>query len=204
MMLQFWEERYGKESYAYGKEPNNFFKEQIENLAPRKILFPAEGEGRNSVYAALKGHEVHAFDLSSEGKKKAELLANEFEVKINYIVSSFGNLPYLPEQFDTIVLIYAHFPADLKSTFHQELCKYLKPGGTIIFEAFSKNHIKFNSVNEKAGGPKDLAMLFSIEELQKDFLDFDIQLLVEEETELSEGIYHIGRSSVVRFVGKKK
>jgi SAM-dependent methyltransferase len=204
MMLQFWEERYGKESYAYGKEPNNFFKEQIENLAPRKILFPAEGEGRNSVYAALKGHDFHAFDLSSEGKKKAELLANEFEVKINYIVSSFGNLPYLPEQFDTIVLIYAHFPADLKSTFHQELCKYLKPGGTIIFEAFSKNHIKFNSVNEKAGGPKDLAMLFSIEELQKDFRDFDIQLLVEEETELSEGLYHIGQSSVVRFVGKKK
>ena len=102
------------------------------------------------------------------------------------------------------MLIYAHFPADLKSTFHQELCKYLKPGGTIIFEAFSKNHVKFNSVNEKAGGPKDLAMLFSIEELQKDFRDFDIQLLVEEETELSEGLYHIGQSSVVRFVGKKK
>lgn len=203
-MLQFWEERYGKESYAYGKEPNNFFKEQIENLASRKILFPAEGEGRNSVYAALLGHDVHAFDLSSEGKKKAELLANEFDVQINYIVSSFGKLPYLPEQFDAIVLIYAHFPADLKSTFHKELCKYLKPGGTIIFEAFSKNHIKFNSVNEKVGGPKDLAMLFSIEELQKDFRDFDIQLLVEEETELSEGLYHIGQSSVVRFVGKKK
>jgi SAM-dependent methyltransferase len=204
MMLQFWEERYGKESYAYGKEPNHFFKEQIENLAPGKILFPAEGEGRNSVYAALLGHDVHAFDLSSEGKKKAELLANEFDVQINYIVSSFGKLPYLPEQFDAIVLIYAHFPADLKSTFHKELCKYLKPGGTIIFEAFSKNHIKFNSVNENAGGPKDLAMLFSIEELQKDFRDFDIQLLVEEETELSEGLYHIGQSSVVRFVGKKK
>jgi hypothetical protein len=203
-MLQFWEERYGKEPYAYGKEPNNFFKEQIENLAPRKILFPAEGEGRNSVYAALKGHDVYAFDLSSEGKKKAELLANEFEVKINYIVSSFGNLPYLPEQFDTIVLIYAHFPADLKSSFHHELCKYLKPDGTIIFEAFSKNHIKFNSVNEKAGGPKDMAMLFSIEELQTDFRDFDIQILNEEEVELSEGIYHIGQSSVVRFVGKKK
>ena len=86
-MLQFWEERYGQEQYAYGKEPNQFFKEQIEMLAPGKILFPAEGEGRNSVYAALKGHEVHAFDLSSEGKKKAELLTNQLGIKHNYIVS---------------------------------------------------------------------------------------------------------------------
>ena len=77
MMLQFWEERYGKEPYAYGKEPNHFFKEQIENFSIGKILFPSEGEGRNSVYAAILGHDVHAFDLSSEGKKKSELLANE-------------------------------------------------------------------------------------------------------------------------------
>jgi len=47
-------------------------------------------------------------------------------------------------------------------------------------------------------------MLFSVEEVQNDFSDFEVHYLKEEEVELSEGLYHNGISSVVRFVGRKK
>lgn len=47
-----WNDRYSNEEFAYGKAPNNYLKEQIEKLNAGTILFPAEGEGRNAVFAA--------------------------------------------------------------------------------------------------------------------------------------------------------
>ena len=61
-MKEFWNERYSQEAYAYGTEPNAFFKSRIDQLSPGKLLLPAEGEGRNAVYAATKGFEVSAYD----------------------------------------------------------------------------------------------------------------------------------------------
>jgi hypothetical protein len=69
---------------------------------------------------------------------------------------------------------------------------------------FSKNHIQYNSINPKVGGPKDIDQLFSIEEIKKDFQDFEIIELIETEVELSEGNFHIGLGSVIRFIGKKE
>ena len=54
------------------------------------------------------------------------------------------------------------------------------------------------------GGPKDVAMLFSKEEIQSDFSNYEIMELREEEVELSEGMYHNGKGSVIRFVGRKR
>jgi hypothetical protein len=80
----------------------------------------------------------------------------------------------------------------------------LKPGGVIVFEAFSKSHIEYNSKNEKVGGPKELDMLFSIEEIKNDFPEYTMALLEEKEIELQEGLFHNGTGSVIRFVGRKK
>jgi hypothetical protein len=80
----------------------------------------------------------------------------------------------------------------------------LQKGGLIIFEAFSKKHLDYIAKNEKVGGPKELAMLFSIEELKSDFPDYEIIELTEKEIELSEGSFHNGKGSVIRFVGQKK
>ncbi|WP_449397615.1 thiopurine S-methyltransferase [Chryseobacterium wanjuense] len=66
----FWNERYCNEEYIYGTLPNEYLKEKLKDLKPGRILFPAEGEGRNAVYAAAKGWESVAFDQSEEGKKK--------------------------------------------------------------------------------------------------------------------------------------
>jgi hypothetical protein len=54
------------------------------------------------------------------------------------------------------------------------------------------------------GGPKDIAMLFSQDELRSDFANYEIIELAEKEIELNEGLFHIGKGSVIRFVGRKK
>jgi 2-polyprenyl-3-methyl-5-hydroxy-6-metoxy-1,4-benzoquinol methylase len=199
-----WNERYRKDEFAYGEQPNNYLKEQLEKLAVGKILFPAEGEGRNAVFAAKLGWTVSAFDISVEGKNKAIRLAETNKVTIEYRVGELQTLNYKTEQFDVIALIYAHFPADIKSAYHKTLNNYLRKGGLIIFEAFSKRHIDYIAKNEKVGGPKDIAQLFSIDEIKSDFANYEIIELVEKEIELSEGLFHNGKGSVIRFVGRKK
>ena len=199
-----WNDRYSNSAFAYGEEPNNFFKDQIEKLNAGTILFPAEGEGRNAVYAAKLGWEAAAFDISEEGKNKALKLAEANNVTIDYKVGELETLNYQPEQFDAIALIYAHFPAEIKSALHRMLESYLRKGGTIIFEAFSKKHLEYLAVNDKVGGPKDIESLFSIEEIQADFSNYEIIQLEEKEIELNEGLFHNGKGSVIRFIGKKK
>lgn len=199
-----WNERYSSKEFAYGKEPNNFLKEQLQKLVPGNILLPAEGEGRNAVFAAKQGWKVSAFDISEEGKKKALQLAAANTVTINYEVGELQTLPYKTGEFDAIALIYAHFPAGIKSQYHKTLSGYLRKNGTVIFEAFSKNHLAYNSKNKAVGGPKEIDVLFSIDEIQADFPNYEIEMLEEQEIELQEGMFHNGKGSVIRFVGRKK
>jgi 2-polyprenyl-3-methyl-5-hydroxy-6-metoxy-1,4-benzoquinol methylase len=203
-MKEKWDERYSSKEFAYGQEPNTYLKEQLIKIPKGKILFPADGEGRNGVYAATLGWKVSAFDLSIEGKKKALQLANKHHVEINYEVGEFQSLDYKKNEFDVIALIYAHFPADSKSIYHKKLTTYLRQGGIAIFEAFSKKHLDYVMKNEKVGGPREIGMLFSIDEIKSDFENFEIMELGEQEIELSEGLFHNGKGSVIRFVGRKK
>lgn len=204
MVEDFWNNRYEQSEFAYGKKPNEFLKQQLATLQTGSILFPAEGEGRNAVYAAELGWNVHAFDISMEGKKKALALADEKDVTINYEVGYLPSLAYQYEQFDVIALIYAHFPANLKAQYLKTLSDKLKKNGIVIFEAFSKNHIEYKKKNPKVGGPSDLAILYSKAELSSYFLDYEIIELEEKEIELREGLYHNGKGAVIRFVGRKR
>jgi len=73
MDSDFWNERYIAEEYVYGKEPNFFFFRNFINQklqTPGKLLLPAEGEGRNAIFAAGHGYQVTAFDFSPDGKKR--------------------------------------------------------------------------------------------------------------------------------------
>ena len=199
-----WDDRYRDKVFAYGEQPNAYLKEQLERLAPGKILFPAEGEGRNAVYAAQLGWSVSAYDISREGQKKALQLAQKNNVSIDYQIGELETLNYQDEQFDAIALIYAHFPPAIKSAIHMALDKYLRKGGTVIFEAFSKSHIDYIAKNENVGGPRDIESLFSVEEIKSDFMNYNIIELKESEILLHEGIYHNGLGSVIRFLGRKQ
>ena len=204
MSINKWDERYKEEQFAYGKEPNLFFKEWLGKYTPGAILMPAEGEGRNGVYAAEQGWQVTAFDQSVEGRAKALLLAKERGVSIEYVVGDLEVLDFDKERFDAIGLIYAHVDGDKKAAFHKKLDTCLKTGGVVIFEAFSKTHVQYNSADPKVGGPKDVDMLYSLDDITAGFGNYEVLLLEESEVVLNEGVYHNGKGAVVRFVGRKK
>lgn len=198
-MKEFWDQRYREPEYAYGIQPNVFFKETLAPLSPGKILLPAEGEGRNAVYAATQGWDVRAFDFSSEAKRKALALARQHQVSIRYDVLDVRDYAYPDNTFDVIGLFFTHIPYTLRPAFHRALIRSLRPGGHIILEAFHKNQVNYSS-----GGPKDLAMLFSIEELGNEFNGLTFQALEDKLIELNEGPYHQGKAHVVRMIAIKQ
>lgn len=191
-----WDERYAQKEYVYGKKPNEFFKQELAKHKPGKILLPAEGEGRNAVYAAKLGWEVYAFDSSSEAIKKAQQLTSENNVEIHYTLSSFEEVDYPDDFFDLIGLFYAHTLS--RADNHKKLIRFLKPKGAIILEGFSKEQIHYNS-----GGPRKIEMLFSEEELQSDFADLTELITEKMEIQLNEGKQHNGKASVIRLIGLK-
>ncbi len=199
-----WNERFAQPGYAYGREPNEFLKNRLSSFTPGKILFAAEGEGRNAVYAASKGWKVSAFDISNEGRKKALQLAEEQGVQIDYKTGELDALGYKAGEFDGLVLIYAHFNSALRATLHTALGKMVRKGGFVLLEGFSRKHTENQARNEHAGGPKDINMMFAPQEIKKDFKEFDIEQLEETTVVLNEGQYHNGLASVVRFIGFRR
>ena len=199
-MNNFWDERFKANEYVYGIEPNRFCQDKLTALnIEGDILFPAEGEGRNAVFAATKGLNVTAFDLSIEGKKKALKLASDNNVEIDYLVGEFEGLNLKENSFDAIVLIFAHFHPSIRQNFHESFSKLLKKGGVLILEGFSKNNFEMENNN----GPKNIDLLFTTDMVSNDFANLEIIELSEEIVEINEGDFHTGLSSVIRFVGKK-
>lgn len=202
--LHKWNKGYDTDNYIFGKEPNEFLKEELEKIPAGAILFAAEGEGRNAVFAARQGWKVSAFDISEVGRNKALRLAEEKEVALDYRVGELPDIPFQKNHFDAIVLIYAHFPPDIKSSYHHLLSSLLRRNGLVVFEAFSKKHLDYRIKNPKIGGPRDVESLFSIAEIEADFKEFEFLFLEEKEVELREGSRHNGKGMVIRFVAKKK
>ncbi|MFP4041404.1 MAG: class I SAM-dependent methyltransferase [Bacteroidales bacterium] len=196
-MQHFWDERFDTKEYVYGRSPNEFFKEFIDTLNPGSVLLPADGEGRNSVYAALKGWEVTAFDFSSKAKEKAEKLAQEYNVKINYTISSIEDFS-TKEKFDLIAIIFLHLPSNTRKQVHTKLIEYLKPGGYFLIEAFSKNQI-----NQDTGGPRNEDMLYSGQDLLDDLTGLEIIHYKEITKERYEGYFHKGKAEIIQLIGQK-
>ena len=196
----FWDERYSSEKYVYGTEPNQFFKQQIQKIKPvGKLLLPGEGEGRNAVFAAKLGWAVDAFDQSPVAKMKAKKLARENKIDINYSSVDLGK--FIPKNnfYDCAAIIFVHLTPDIRSEFHNKIVESIKSSGKLILELFSKNQY-----GKSSGGPQNIDMLSTVEEIKNDFKDLDRILLQEENIFLNEGEKHSGEASVIRFVGKKR
>ncbi|MDA3941959.1 MAG: class I SAM-dependent methyltransferase [Bacteroidetes bacterium] len=198
-MKSFWNDRFSEETYIYGEEPNVFFRQVLAAHKPGKILLPGEGEGRNAVWAARQGWDVHALDYSDSGKEKALLLADRLKVSINYEVADLSTIRLEPNTYDFIALIFVHLPAHQREQVHQQLAQSLKPDGIILIEAFHKSQLQYDS-----GGPKNAAMLYDAALLKQDFYALDILELVETTDRLNEGEWHKGNAAVVRMKAKRQ
>lgn len=193
-----WNERYASEEYIYGTEPNLFLAEHAEMLRG-PVLSLAEGEGRNAVYLASLGLEVHGVDGSDVGLAKAQSLARSRGVEIQTEVADLGTFEPKANHYASVVSISAHLPSGVREKLYPLVSRSLKPGGILLLEAYSEAQLARDT-----GGPRDLDMLMSRAKIEKEFPDFEPLLLRELEREVREGRFHNGLACVVQFIGRKK
>ncbi len=191
-----WDNRYDKEQYHYGEEPNYFVKRELPALPKGRGLFLAEGEGRNIVFAAGLGHDVVAVDNSVVGKKKALGLAKQTGVEIEYRIEDLITGKWDSEKWDFVVLCFAHLPPQLMQEVHARVAGCLNPGGRVLLVSFAESQFGRDS-----GGPPSLDWLHDVGVLREEFVGVKWEKLEECEVELEESVGHIGAAMVIEGVG---
>lgn len=193
-----WDERYDREEYAYGKEPNDFLKDHIDMLPAGRTLCIAEGEGRNAVYLASRGHRVTAVDQSLVGLEKARQFAQERYVRIETVHTDLAHFRIFPRSWDVIVSIFAHVPPPLRRVIHREAVAGLRPGGVFVLEAYTPEQLKY-----KTGGPPVEEMMMTLETLKAELAGLTWLHAKELVREVTEGELHHGKGAVVQLIGRK-
>ena len=194
-----WDERFSKAEPVYGHEPNSYVKAQVSRLKPgMKILVPADGYGRNGVWLAKQGFQVHTIDLSPVGVERARKAAQAANVEVKMEVADLASWNWPVYEYDAIVTIFFHLPSQTRARIHGSMVKALKPGGIIILQAFSPEQLRYTS-----GGPKQVDMLYTSELLRRDFAGTEALELEEKVVHLEEGHMHSGSGAVVQGVFRK-
>jgi len=195
---EFWNEKFGKEEYFYGKKPNEFLVSCINNFSKKeRLLFLGEGEGRNAVYYAKKGYEVRALDASDKGLSKLQIFAKEEGVQIKTTCLDLKDWR-AKKKFGGILASFLHLESPLREQVFQRIEEGLKPGGFFVGEFFSKKQLNYTS-----GGPKDENLLYAVDSFKGLFKSCIVHKLLEEEVNLDEGKGHQGKACVIRLIVQK-
>ncbi len=199
MSKQTWDERYRTTEYAYGVEVNDFVRAEAEHIPPGPVLCLAEGEGRNAVFLALRGHAVSAVDFSAEGLRKAQRLARERGVEIELIEADLETFDLGAERWSGIVSIFAHTPPEIRRRVHAAIPHALRPGGALILEAYRPEQLALAT-----GGPRDPTWMPTLADLRAELGSLDLVIARESDREIHEGRFHSGRSATVQLVGLRR
>ena len=198
---QFWNERFNKDEFIFGKEPNEYLVEQSNKyLKPNnKVLCIADGEGRNGVWLAKQGMQVVGFDASDVALAKAKQFAKDNQVEIQYSFSDTDSFNWQDNFYDAVIGIFIQFadPAMRERIFMQAHSS-LKSGGIFILQGYTPKQLEY-----KTGGPSLIEHLYTEEMIRNLAKDFEILDLCCYEKELNEGARHAGMSALLGLVAKK-
>lgn len=198
-MSDFWNQKYQRDDYFYGEQPNDFLRSQIFRLKPgARILVVGDGEGRNGVWLAQQGFEVTTVDFSSVACAKAKALAERAGVRLDVQCADLHTWNWPTSHFDAVVSVYLHFMPEDRVKLHRRMQDALVEGGWLIIELFHPLQLNFQS-----GGPKVPEMLLTVIELESDFPGLQWRLLTEGKALLDEGPGHAGPARITHGAARK-
>jgi len=195
-----WDERYAREDYLFGEEPNAFLRSCRDVVRRHKrALAIADGEGRNGVWLAGEGLSVTSFDASPVAVDKARKLAAKRGVALDARVADIAGFDWPAESFDLIVGIFIQFatPPQREAIF-AGIRTALTPGGRLILEGYRPEQIAYGT-----GGPSQPEHLYDRDMLARAFAGFEIEHLQERDVVIEEGSGHRGMSAVIDLIARK-
>lgn len=195
---EFWDHRYSTSDFVFGTEPNDFLRSVAAHIPAGPVLCLAEGEGRNAVFLAGRGHAVTAVDQSETGLAKARSLATRRQLTLTTIVANLADYVIAPGTWSGIVAIFMHLPPVLRRRVLAQAAAGLHPGGMLVLECYTPAQLTFGT-----GGPKDPTLMPTLPDLRQELARLDFVIGQEIEREVHEGTGHTGRSAVVQVLARR-
>ena len=198
----FWSGRYrdAGDDYLFGTAPNRFLQRQLSRLIPgSRALAIADGEGRNSVWLAEQDIRVTATEISPVALHKAQRLAVQRQVKVEFLLADVLKWPWPIAEYDVVVAVFIQFLApDERRQVFRAMRDTLRPGGLLLLHGYTPKQLEF-----RTGGPSSEENLYTRGLLAEAFGDMDILELREYEELIEEGIGHKGRSALIDLVARQ-
>lgn len=133
-----WEARYEASDFIHGVEASQFLLSNAGLLPGRGLaLDVASGEGRNALLLAGLGLEVAAVDISLRALEKCLRAARDGKLRIHPVVADLNSF-LIPTGIFDVVINFNYLQRDLAP----RLAAALKPGGILIFETFTVDHLR--------------------------------------------------------------
>ncbi len=181
-----WDRKF-KEGWGDSKEPElrllKFVEDYKEEIGP-KILDLGSGEGRHLIPLAKMGYAMTGMEFTEQGVKITGQKAEKEGVKVNLVRGDFRELPFKPEEFDTIVctsVLHHNNWEGLRMAF-AEAAKVLKPDGLFFLKARSdkKPLKKGETLIEDKGRTSQITNEHGIIEVHHDLSLDELKELAEE------------------------
>ncbi|WP_235923363.1 SAM-dependent methyltransferase [Brucella tritici] len=200
IMENSWDDRFNREDYLFGTEPNAFLASQAFRLKTgMRALAVADGEGRNGVWLAERGLDVVSVDSSTVGLAKARALALDRGVNLQTVQADLAEWEWEPEAFDVVVAIFVQFaPPELRKKMFAGFHTCLKPGGLLIMQGYRTEQLRYGT-----GGPPHVDHLYTADLLIRSFAHWEIRYLQEHDSLIEEGAGHAGMSALIDLVAEK-
>jgi SAM-dependent methyltransferase len=163
-----WNERYRASELVWSAEPNQFVVGEVAGLPPGRVLDLAAGEGRNAIWLAEQGWQATAVDYSEVAIDKARALAAARGVEIETAVEDVTAFHPTPHAYDLVLVAYLQLPEPARSAALHRAAEAVAPGGTLLVIAHDESNIEHGY-----GGPKDVAVLASPEDVAAIVAGFD-------------------------------
>jgi SAM-dependent methyltransferase len=196
----FWNGRFASESYVFGTRPAAFLLDNAQYIPPgSRVLVPADGEGRNSVFLAELGHRVVATDIAEEGIAKARKLAAARGVSVEFRHLDLQGWPWPEAEFAAVVAVFIQFaPPAFRDEMFVGMKRAVRPGGVVLLHGYTPKQLEY-----RTGGPPVVEQLYTEELLRAAFADWELLRIDSYERELDEGEGHKGRSAIIDLIARR-
>ncbi len=152
-----WDERYAATELVWSRGPNEFIAAECADLPPGRAVDLACGEGRNAIWLASRAWSLTAIDFSQVALDKGATLAPEITWLRADATTWHGS------DYDLALIAYLQLPADQRRAANRNAVQSLRSGGTFLLIAHDATNL-----SEGTGGPQDLAVLMSAEDVVAD------------------------------------
>ena len=198
-----WNERYGVEGWFFGDAPSPLLVAALAS-APvpgraGRALCLGEGEGRDALYLAGRGFVVTAIDGAEAGLAKLRARARELRLSVSTVCADLAGYEPAPGAYDLATSFYCHLEPEVRRVVIGRTAAGLRADGLLVMEGFDRLQ---RLRGRTSGGPRDLAVLYEVDELRTELAVWFEDVMVEGGTMEIDYGQHRGAAEVVRAVAR--